>query len=108
MALAKVSIELIVIYFYSFEVFINQIGEMAFYKPGFIIIKSKRRMLQRHPKSTRTSAQTSISHTSASKWLAVAKCHFEGSAFKKTLITRFEKHFMICCFSRKLNIMQRM
>jgi hypothetical protein len=102
MALVKVSIELIVIYFYSFfEIF------MAFYKPDFIIIKSKTRMLQHYPKSTRTSAQTSISRTSASKWPAVAKCHFQGSEFKKTLETRFENHFMICCFSRKLNIMQR-
>jgi hypothetical protein len=37
--LAKVSIELIAIYFHSFEVFIIEIGEMAFYKPEFIIIK---------------------------------------------------------------------
>ncbi|KAH0810362.1 hypothetical protein GEV33_012427 [Tenebrio molitor] len=39
-ALAKVSIELIAIYCHSFEIFIIQIGEMAFYKPEFIIIKS--------------------------------------------------------------------
>jgi hypothetical protein len=32
-ALAKVSIELIAIYFHSFEIFIIQIGEMAFCKP---------------------------------------------------------------------------
>jgi hypothetical protein len=35
-----VSIELIAIYCHSFEIFIIQIGEMAFYKPEFIIIKS--------------------------------------------------------------------
>jgi hypothetical protein len=39
-ALAKVSIELIAIYFHSFEIFNIQIGEMAFCKPDFIIIKS--------------------------------------------------------------------
>jgi hypothetical protein len=39
-AIAKVSIELIAIYFHSFEIFIIQIGEMAFCKPDFIIIKS--------------------------------------------------------------------
>jgi hypothetical protein len=38
-ALAKMSIELIVIYFHSFEIFIIQIGEVAFYKPDYIIIK---------------------------------------------------------------------
>jgi hypothetical protein len=32
------AIELIAIYLYSFEIFINQIGEMAFCKPKFIII----------------------------------------------------------------------
>jgi hypothetical protein len=40
-ALAKVSIELVAIYFHSFEIFIIQIGEMTFYKPEC----SKRRML---------------------------------------------------------------
>jgi hypothetical protein len=35
-----VSIELIALYFHSFEIFIIQIGEMAFCKPEFIIIKS--------------------------------------------------------------------
>jgi hypothetical protein len=39
-ALAKVSIELIAIYFHSFEIFNIQIGEMAFYKTEY----SKRRM----------------------------------------------------------------
>jgi hypothetical protein len=35
-----VSIELIAIYFHSFEIFIIQIGEIAFCKPQFIVIKS--------------------------------------------------------------------
>jgi hypothetical protein len=39
-ALAKVSNELIAIYFHYFEIFIIQIGEMAFCKPQFIVIKS--------------------------------------------------------------------
>jgi hypothetical protein len=39
-AIAKVSIELIARYFHSFEIFMIQIGEMAFCKPEFIIIKS--------------------------------------------------------------------
>jgi hypothetical protein len=39
-ALAKVSIELIVIYFHLLEIFIIQIGKRAFCKPEFIIIKS--------------------------------------------------------------------
>jgi hypothetical protein len=39
MVLAKVSIELIAIYFYSFEIFSIQIGEKVFCKPEFIIIK---------------------------------------------------------------------
>jgi hypothetical protein len=39
-ALAKVSTELIAIYFHSFEIFIIQIGEMAFCNSGFIIMKS--------------------------------------------------------------------
>jgi hypothetical protein len=38
-AIAKVSIELIGRYFHSFEIFMIQIGEMAFCKPEFIIIK---------------------------------------------------------------------
>jgi hypothetical protein len=38
--IAKVSIELIAIYFHSFEIFIILIGEMVFCKPEFIIIKS--------------------------------------------------------------------
>jgi hypothetical protein len=37
--LAKVSIELIVIYFHSFVIFNIQIGEMAFCKSEFIITK---------------------------------------------------------------------
>jgi hypothetical protein len=40
MALAQVSIELIAIYFHSFEIFIIQIGEMTFCKTELIIIKS--------------------------------------------------------------------
>jgi hypothetical protein len=38
--LAKVLIELIAIYFHFFEIFNIQIGQIAFYKPDFIIIKS--------------------------------------------------------------------
>jgi hypothetical protein len=38
--LAKVSIELIAIYFHSFEIFNIQIGEMTFCKLAFIIIKA--------------------------------------------------------------------
>jgi hypothetical protein len=38
--LAKVSIELIAIYFHSYEIFIIQFGEMAFCKPDFVIIES--------------------------------------------------------------------
>jgi hypothetical protein len=40
MALAQVSIELIAIYFHSFEIFNIQIEEMTFCKADFIIIKS--------------------------------------------------------------------
>jgi hypothetical protein len=40
MALTQVSIELIAIYFHSFEIFNIQIGEMTFCKRDFIIIKS--------------------------------------------------------------------
>jgi hypothetical protein len=89
-----VSIELIAIYFHSFEIFIIQIGEMAFCKPQFIVIKSnyfqnaqkgecflERRfralVLQNDPKSIRTDALTSISRTGASKRYAVTKCDFE-------------------------------
>jgi hypothetical protein len=36
MALAKGSIELIAIYFHSFEIFIIQIGEIAFCKPELL------------------------------------------------------------------------
>jgi hypothetical protein len=39
-ALAKVSIDLIAIYIHSFQIFIIQIGEMAFCKLEFIIMKS--------------------------------------------------------------------
>jgi hypothetical protein len=39
-AIAKVSIALIAIYFHSFEIFIIQIGEIAFCKPEFIISKA--------------------------------------------------------------------
>jgi hypothetical protein len=39
-AFAKMSIELIVIHFHSFEIFNIQIGEMVFCKPEFIITKS--------------------------------------------------------------------
>jgi hypothetical protein len=98
LALAKVAIKLIVIYFHSFEIFIIQIGEMAFYKPDYIIIKSNyfrnaqkgecflgdfealhgrlgfpsNSRFKNHPKSIRTTAQTSISRTSASEWPATA------------------------------------
>jgi hypothetical protein len=37
--LVKVSFEVIVIYFHFFKIFNIQIGEMAFCKPDFIIIK---------------------------------------------------------------------
>jgi hypothetical protein len=37
---AKVSFELIAIYFHSFEIFNIQIGEMVFCSPDFIIINS--------------------------------------------------------------------
>jgi hypothetical protein len=40
MPLAEVSIELIAIYFHSFEIFNIQIGEMTFCEADFIIIKS--------------------------------------------------------------------
>jgi hypothetical protein len=40
MAFAQVPIELIAIYFHSFEIFNIQIGEMTFCKPDFIITKS--------------------------------------------------------------------
>jgi hypothetical protein len=40
MALAQVSIELMAIYFHSFEIFNIQIGEMIFCKADFIFIKS--------------------------------------------------------------------
>jgi hypothetical protein len=40
MALTEVSIELIAIYFHSFEIFNIQIGEMTFCKPDFLIIIS--------------------------------------------------------------------
>jgi hypothetical protein len=39
-ALAKMSIELMAIYFHFLEIFSVQIGEMAFCKPEFVIIKS--------------------------------------------------------------------
>jgi hypothetical protein len=39
MALVQVSIELIAIYFHSFEIFNIQIGEMTFCTADFIIIK---------------------------------------------------------------------
>jgi hypothetical protein len=38
--LLYISIKLIAIYVHSFEIFIIQIGEMAFFKPEIIIIKS--------------------------------------------------------------------
>jgi hypothetical protein len=41
MALAQVSIELIAIYFQSFEIFNNQIGEMTFCKPDIYYYKVK-------------------------------------------------------------------
>jgi hypothetical protein len=40
MALVYVSIELIAIYFHSFDIFNIHIGEMTFCQPNFIIIKS--------------------------------------------------------------------
>jgi hypothetical protein len=87
-ALVKVSIELTAVYFHSFEIFIIQIGEMAFCKLEFIIIKSNyfqnaqkgecflddfktlvreidvhALVFQNHPNGIRTSARTSISRT---------------------------------------------
>jgi hypothetical protein len=38
--LDKVSIELMAIYFHSYEIFIIQFGEMTFCKPDFIIVES--------------------------------------------------------------------
>jgi hypothetical protein len=37
---AKVSIELMAIYFHSYEIFIIQFGEMTFCNPDFIIVES--------------------------------------------------------------------
>jgi hypothetical protein len=64
----------IAIYFHSFKIFIIQIGEMAFCKPKFMDYQVKlfSELLQNHPKTIRTSAQTSISHTSALKWPVTA------------------------------------
>jgi hypothetical protein len=67
-ALAKVSIELIAIYFHSFEIFIIQIGEMANVFMGDFEalvreINGRALVVQNHPKSIRTSARTSISRT---------------------------------------------
>jgi hypothetical protein len=65
-AIAKVSIELIAICFHSFEIFIIQIGEMSFWmilKKLMREINVRALVLQYHPESICTSAQTSISRT---------------------------------------------
>jgi hypothetical protein len=53
-AIAKVSIELIAIYFHSFEIFVIQIGEMSIYHP-----ESDFETLVRKHRRSRTSASKS-------------------------------------------------
>jgi hypothetical protein len=63
-AIAKLSIELIAIYFHSFEIFIIPIGELYYYQV---------KLFSGCSKSIGTSARTSISRISASKWPATAQ-----------------------------------
>jgi hypothetical protein len=79
-ALAKVSIELIAIYFHSFEIFNIQIGEIAFCKPDFIIIKSNYFQNAQKGVSFLDDLEANLRTRLT---VAVAKCHFEGSKFKK-------------------------
>jgi hypothetical protein len=99
MVLAKVSIELVGIYFHSFEIFIIQIGLMVFCKPDFITIKSN--YFQNTPKGEcfldnfeglvgerRFRAlelqNCPLPHcVDFARYYVVAKCHFEGSEFRK-------------------------
>jgi hypothetical protein len=79
MALATVSMELILIYFHSFDIFNIQIGEIAFCKPDLIIIKSN--YFQNAQKSECFLDNfEALMHKST---FAVAKCHFEGGELKK-------------------------
>jgi hypothetical protein len=64
-ALGKVSIELIAIYFHSFEIFIIQIGETAFCKSEFITYYQIKLFSE-------CSKSINFAH-----YYAVAKCHFE-------------------------------
>jgi hypothetical protein len=75
MALVKVSIELIEFIIIKSNYFQNaQKGEC--FLDGFEALVRERRfralVLQNHPKSNYTSARTSISRTSSSKWAATA------------------------------------
>jgi hypothetical protein len=77
-----VSVELIAIYFRSFEIFNIQTGEMAFRKPDFIIIKSNCFQNVQKGQCFLDDFEALVREID----VAVAKCHFEGSEFKK----RFE------------------
>jgi hypothetical protein len=81
MALAQVSIELIAIYFHSFEIFNIQIGEMTFCKPDFIIIKSNYFQNTQKGQCFLDDFETQVREI----YVAFAKCHFEVSAFKNTI-----------------------
>jgi hypothetical protein len=78
MALAQMSIELIAIYFHSFEIFNIQIGEMTFCKPDFIIIKPNYFQNAQKGQCFLDDFEGLVRET-----VAFAKCHFEISEFKK-------------------------
>jgi hypothetical protein len=77
---AKVSIELIAIYFHSFEIFNTQLGEMVFCTPDFIIINSN--YLQNAQKGE-CFLDDFEALVCTRLTVAVAKCHFESVEFKK-------------------------
>jgi hypothetical protein len=100
MALAQMSIELIAIYFHSFEIFNIQIGEMTFCKPDFIIIKSN--YFQNAQKGQcfldDFEALNSVRNLRSRLIVAFAKCHFEVSEFKKKFFFMFHDYPKLCTY----------
>jgi hypothetical protein len=74
----------IAIYLHSFEIFNMQIGEMAFCKPDFIIIKSNYfENTQKGEYFLDDFEALGARNLRSRLTVGVVKCDFEGSEFKK-------------------------
>jgi hypothetical protein len=90
MELAQVSIELIAIYFHSFEIFNIQIGEMFFVNQILLLSSQIIFRILKRPMLFEWFWSTSARNLRSRLTVAFAKCYFEVNEFKKIFIA-FEK-----------------